>query len=298
MGDVDANDDRITLGPCCACGGREHVRNVMMLPFKAPIPGRGWGCLQCGLSMDGAMAVVCDACAETDQEVLYACDGSVKDAGRILISDLHEPHRHDESKHPELTDTSDTDDTSLGAVVDEIDQFIDTANPPPVIFDGFLSWYTEWFDPSDDRCSLCSGLIPEESVPLILFKDVPSSGQTWQARICEPCVPVAMGRLRASRTPPQPGGPQVGSIAIATRTTGVCDIGERGVCYEVYVLGGRPGYSFIFESGRYDGFSPDEIGLMLTITSDVCASVRDYQFTNVTVLERDFRRGVFAEAFR
>ena len=273
------DDDPITLGPCCACGGRDHVRNVMMLPFKAPIPGRGWGCVQCGLSMDGA--VVCDACAETDQEVLYACDGYVKDEGRILISDLREPHRHDESKHPELNEI-----------------IIESANLPPIIFDGFLSWYTEWFDPEDDRCSLCSGIIPEESVPLILFKDVPSSGQTWQARICEPCVPVAMGRLRTSRTPPQPGGPQVGSIAIATRTTGVCDIGERGVCYEVYVLGGRPGYSFIFASGRYDGFSPDEVAAMLMITGDVCVSVRDYQFTNVTQLDRDFRRGVFAEALR
>jgi hypothetical protein len=26
---------------------------------------------------------------------------------------------------------------------------------------------------------------------------------------------------------------QVGSLAIATRASGVCDVGERGVCYEV-----------------------------------------------------------------
>ena len=32
-------------------------------------------------------------------------------------------------------------------------------------------------------------------------------------------------------------GIQVGSLAIATRASGVCDAGERGVCYEVYTLG-------------------------------------------------------------
>jgi len=30
---------------------------------------------------------------------------------------------------------------------------------------------------------------------------------------------------------------QVGSLAIATRASGVCDVGERGVCDEVYALG-------------------------------------------------------------
>ena len=34
---------------------------------------------------------------------------------------------------------------------------------------------------------------------------------------------------------------QVGSLAIATRASGVCDVGERGVCDEVYALDGRPG---------------------------------------------------------
>jgi len=28
----------------------------------------------------------------------------------------------------------------------------------------------------------------------------------------------------------------VGSLVIARRTTGVCDVGERGVCYEEYTL--------------------------------------------------------------
>ena len=92
-------------------------------------------------------------------------------------------------------------------------------------------------------------------------------------------------------------GIQVGSLAIATRASGVCDVGERGVCYEVYALGGRPGYSFLFEQGRYDGFSPEDVALFLTIVGEVCAAVADYQFTNVIRLQRDWAQGRFAAAF-
>lgn len=84
----------------------------------------------------------------------------------------------------------------------------------------------------------------------------------------------------------------VGTIAVATRQTGVCDVGERGVCYEVYELEARPGYSFIFERGRYDGFSDDEARAALSLTGEVCALL-DYRFTNVLQLQRDFQRGVF-----
>jgi hypothetical protein len=90
---------------------------------------------------------------------------------------------------------------------------------------------------------------------------------------------------------------QVGTMAIATRASGVCDVGEVGVCYAVYTLGGRPGYSFLFEKGRYDGFSPEDVAMFLTVTDTVCPTVADYQFTNVMRLLRDFRLGRFAEAF-
>lgn len=101
------------------------------------------------------------------------------------------------------------------------------------------------------------------------------------------------------------GEPTVGAIAIATRRTGVCDLGERGVCYEVYDMLDapvrnnavpRPGYSFIFQSGRYDGFSPDDVRLALTLTGEVCASVVGYRFTNVMRLVRDYEDGVFKAA--
>lgn len=90
---------------------------------------------------------------------------------------------------------------------------------------------------------------------------------------------------------------QVGTVAVATRQTGVCEVGEPSVCYEVYELGGRPGYSFIFRSGRYDGFSPDEVDMMLQVTGTVCRAVASYQFKNVTRLARDFEAGVFVPAF-
>ena len=89
----------------------------------------------------------------------------------------------------------------------------------------------------------------------------------------------------------------VGTIAVAHRESGVCDVGERGVCYEVYALGGRPGYRFLFEQGRYDGFSPEDVALFLTVLGEVCAAVADYQFTNVTRLQRDWAQGRFAAAF-
>ena len=46
---------------------------------------------------------------------------------------------------------------------------------------------------------------------------------------------------------------QVGSLAIATRASGVCDMGERGVCYELYILGGRPGYGVCVAAERKTG---------------------------------------------
>lgn len=90
---------------------------------------------------------------------------------------------------------------------------------------------------------------------------------------------------------------QVGSLAIATHASGVCDVGERGVCYALYELGGRPGDSFMFERGRYDGFSSTDVALFLTITDEVCPAVVDDQFANVTRLSRDCAQGRCAPAF-
>jgi len=65
-----------------------------------------------------------------------------------------------------------------------------------------------------------------------------------------------------------------------------------------YTLGNQPGWSFLFESGRHDGFSPDEVELILEITDDLCPDVADYEFTSVLRLRADFQRGRFAPAFQ
>ncbi len=89
---------------------------------------------------------------------------------------------------------------------------------------------------------------------------------------------------------------QVGTLAVAKKGSGVCVEDEVGVCYEVYRLGDRPGYSFIFERGRFDGFSPRDVEMFLEPLDAVVPSVASYTFTDVNRLVQDYRRGRFAEA--
>jgi hypothetical protein len=89
----------------------------------------------------------------------------------------------------------------------------------------------------------------------------------------------------------------VGSLTVAKRSSGVCDLGEVGVCYEVYRLGDRPGYSFIFERGGYDGFSPDDVKMFLDMTGLVASEMTSYRFRNVGQLDADYRAGRFDGAF-
>ena len=89
---------------------------------------------------------------------------------------------------------------------------------------------------------------------------------------------------------------QVGSLVVAKKLSGVCDPGERGVVYEAYRLGKRPGWSVIFHSGRHDGFSPCDVDFFLDVTGDVSEELTGYAFENVTRLAADFGRGRFAPA--
>jgi len=76
--------------------------------------------------------------------------------------------------------------------------------------------------------------------------------------------------------------------------------GVSGICYDVYTLGDRSGYAFIFENGRYDGFSPDEVESFLKVLDHYGRDARyywTYRFTNVIALGRDFENGVFDEPF-
>ncbi len=89
---------------------------------------------------------------------------------------------------------------------------------------------------------------------------------------------------------------QVGTLAVAKRDSGVCTEGEYGVCYEVYSIGDRPGYAFLFERGGFDGFSPRDVETFLEPLERVVPSVASYRFSNVGRLVRDYRAGRFAEA--
>jgi hypothetical protein len=90
------------LGPCCICETRSGVTNIVMLDRRAPVAGKGWGCVECGLSLDGAIAVLCDGCAEfvdVGATPIFVCAGYPSE-GRALFADLPvEPFGHDPAKH-------------------------------------------------------------------------------------------------------------------------------------------------------------------------------------------------------
>jgi hypothetical protein len=98
-------DDQPDLGPCCHCQKTgPTVRNVVMLAQRAPVPGTGWGCFQCGLPLDGAVAVLCDECLEASLPMLFVCVGRPGEGKRMPIEGLtNEVFDHDLSRHPEET---------------------------------------------------------------------------------------------------------------------------------------------------------------------------------------------------
>lgn len=65
----DFGENIVDLGPCCRCGRDEgNVRTLVMLNhrtfYAGPEPKNAWGCAQCGLPSIGAIASLCDQCAE------------------------------------------------------------------------------------------------------------------------------------------------------------------------------------------------------------------------------------------
>lgn len=116
-----SGDDQ-DLGPCCVCESTVDVHSLIMLNQKAPMPGRGWGCVVCDLPSDGALAVVCDACEAAfasvmDPPLRFACRGYPGADGRVTIDTLTGTHEHDRSKHRD----NDLDDEAGEYSVDEFD---------------------------------------------------------------------------------------------------------------------------------------------------------------------------------
>lgn len=96
-------DMDVDLGLCCVCGERK-ADTVIMLPYKSPSPGKGWGCFQCGLPNDGAVAVVCGECftgvGQKMPDIKYMVIGYPAENVRIPYEpDKLEPFDHDEKKH-------------------------------------------------------------------------------------------------------------------------------------------------------------------------------------------------------
>lgn len=90
-------------GPCCACGEEKiGMRNLIYLPLVSMSPGKGWGCVPCGLPRNGAIAVICDRCFGSGHPVRWACSGWVVEPGRVPVLELVGEFIHDLAKHPEL----------------------------------------------------------------------------------------------------------------------------------------------------------------------------------------------------
>jgi hypothetical protein len=106
-GDVDLSDGvgDVSVGPCCICRIDDPtvVHNILMLNAQAPVRGRGWGCLECKIPMNGAIAVVCQTCWNTivggrdpytlapgavERELVDACRGYPAEDGRISYAEL------------------------------------------------------------------------------------------------------------------------------------------------------------------------------------------------------------------
>lgn len=89
---------------CCACGAKRKSRNIVMLEQKALTPGKGWGCITCGLPNDGAVAVICDPCAQSgNPQICFVFDGYVLGGKVIPITELpNVPHVHNLTRHPEV----------------------------------------------------------------------------------------------------------------------------------------------------------------------------------------------------
>ena len=95
--------DAPSLGSCCGCETTEAVHTIAMLPYRNKVPGHGWGCVVCHLPSDGAVAVLCDSCADAahhrgiDAVLRFACRGYAAEDGRAPIEKFQEPFVHDTS---------------------------------------------------------------------------------------------------------------------------------------------------------------------------------------------------------
>lgn len=98
-----------TLGPCCICEATgPTVRVLVSLNKLSPTPGRGWCCVVCEIPSDGALAVLCDECADRLERepspdvasaLKFACRGYPGTDGRVPYSELQGEFAHRDIPH-------------------------------------------------------------------------------------------------------------------------------------------------------------------------------------------------------
>lgn len=87
------------FGPCRTCQ-KTPATMLLLLAKEAPIPGTGWGCLDCDLPANGALAAVCDDCI--NQPIRWACLGSPNAGNRIAVAELKMPFGHKLKINPQI----------------------------------------------------------------------------------------------------------------------------------------------------------------------------------------------------
>ena len=95
-------------GCCCICESTTNVNNIVQLDYKVESES-GWGCMKCGLAPEGALAIICDTCAdESDPNVEDKIKLLMNGIKRIPVPPVEEriPHGHDLSRHPEVWEES------------------------------------------------------------------------------------------------------------------------------------------------------------------------------------------------
>ncbi len=100
---MEVDFPEIDFGSCCCCERENKPRNLISIPVKGPVPGKGWGCYVCGLPCDGAIAVVCDECLAEQRPIKWVIYGWAAGGERVLLSTCAEPFGHDLRFHGECS---------------------------------------------------------------------------------------------------------------------------------------------------------------------------------------------------
>lgn len=94
---------------------------------------------------------------------------------------------------------------------------------------------------------------------------------------------------------------RVGDVVVVERACMRNHPRARALVVEEYdrgdTEGGRYGVTLLFENGEFDGFSPTDVEIFGVVYVAHNPKLAAYKFVNVTRLESDYHRGVFAAAF-